>query len=401
MEPNRNSGKVEPEAAASDHVRKSIGLYIHIPFCEKKCFYCDFYSVENQSRRNEFVSSLIKEIELSSTNRTEHCKADTIFFGGGTPSLLSPAEIDSILKALQNHFAISSDAEFTMECNPGTVSLESLSGYQQLGVNRLSFGVQSFFDDELRFLSRIHDSQQAIEAIVLARRCGFDNTNLDLIHGLPGQTPERVLANLATAVELNPDHISAYNLIVEPGTPLFTSVAAGEVRPLEELAEAKMFKLTMSFLEKNGYEHYEISNYSRPGFQCRHNLKYWNCEEYLSFGPSAHSYFNGTRWWNVASLSNYLAELSADRLPISAKEVLTKAQLADEFVMLQLRQGKIDLTILHDRFKIKLAQEFMADLEKEDYARVSRNKIFLTKKGFAVCDKIVEDILAGEYDESV
>ncbi len=389
------------EAAASDHGRRFIGLYIHIPFCEKKCFYCDFYSIENQSRRNEFVSSLIREIELSSTNRMEYFNADTIFFGGGTPSLLSPAEIHSILEALKHHFTISSDAEVTIECNPGTVSVESLSGYRQCGVNRLSFGVQSFFDDELRFLSRIHNSQQATEAMVLAHKCGFENTNLDLMYGLPGQPPERVLTNLARAVELKPDHISAYNLIVEPGTPLFASVAAGEVKPLEELAEAKMFELTMSFLEKNGYEHYEISNYSRPGFQCRHNLKYWNCEEYLSFGPSAHSYFNGTRWWNVASLSNYLSELSADRLPISAKEELTKTQLADEFVMLQLRQGKIDLKILHDRFNIKLAPELMANLEKEDYARVSRSKIFLTKKGFAVCDKIVEQILAGQSDENV
>ncbi len=328
MEPNRDSGK--------------IGIYIHIPFCEKKCFYCDFYSIENHSQQNEFIGSLIKEIELFSRNHPLRYEAETIFFGGGTPSLLSPTEIDLILDELRRHFDFSPKMEFTVECNPGTVNRESLSGYRQLGVNRLSFGVQSFFDDELTFLSRIHDSRQAAEALTLARESGFKNINLDLMYGLPGQTKDRVLANLKRAIELNPSHISSYNLIVEPGTPLFSAVSSGSLKPLHESIEAEMYELTMAFLNDNGYEHYEISNYSRPGFECRHNLRYWNCEEYISFGPSAHSYLSNLRWWNVSSLSKYIAELSADRLPVSAKEELTKTQLIDEFVMLQLRQGKID-----------------------------------------------------------
>jgi oxygen-independent coproporphyrinogen-3 oxidase len=380
METNRNSGR--------------IGLYVHIPFCEKKCFYCDFYSIESHSQRDAFVDSLTKEIELFSINNPVRREASTIFFGGGTPSLLSAREMGRIIESIHKHFDITSDVEFTMECNPGTVTYESLLSYRQLGVNRLSFGVQSFFDDDLKFLSRIHDSKQAIEAITLARRSGFENVNLDLMYGLPNQTADRVLANLRQAVELNTPHISAYNLIVEPGTPLFTSVAAGEVKTLDESIEARMYDLTMSFMEQEGFEHYEISNYARPGFQCKHNLKYWNCEEYIGFGPSAHSYLDGTRWWNISSLSNYINELSENKLPISARETLTESQLTDEFVMLHLRQGQIDLQSLKDRFKIEIDHRFILDLEKNGYARASGDNIILTKKGFTVCDEIAEEVLS-------
>ncbi len=206
-----------------------VGIYLHIPFCEKKCFYCDFYSIESLSQRNEFVNSLVKEIELFSANRAEILCADSIFLGGGTPSLLSPRELEIILNSLHKHFNISAEAEFTMECNPGTVNRQSLARYHQLGINRLSFGVQSFFDDELKFLSRIHNSQQAVEAFRFARAAGFDNVNIDLMYGLPKQTEDKLLSNLENAVALNPEHISAYDLIVEHGTPFFAAVASGEI----------------------------------------------------------------------------------------------------------------------------------------------------------------------------
>lgn len=391
MEQNRDYSKVDAAAEASS---PPIGVYLHIPFCEKKCFYCDFYSIESHSQRKDFLACLIKEIELFSVNHPGRYYADTIFLGGGTPSLLTGSELEQIIDALHKYFDISSEVEFTMECNPGTVSSESLSDYRRLGVNRLSFGVQSFFDDELKFLSRIHDSQQAVDALEMARKSGFNNVNLDLMYGLPNQTTERVLASLKKAVELNPEHISAYNLIVEPGTPLFASVSSGEINPLDEGTEAQMYELAMSFLDANGYEHYEISNYSRRGFQCRHNLKYWNCEKYVSFGPSAHSYLNHVRWWNVSSLNNYISELSAERLPVSARETLTAPQLIDEFVMLQLRQGKIDLGILKDKFKIEIEPEFISNLKENGYAELSENKILLTPKGFSVCDEIAEEILS-------
>ena len=392
MEPDRHYRGVNKPDSHSGANYKSVGIYVHVPFCEKKCFYCDFYSIENHSQRKEFLSSLISEIELLSQDQSQQFAADTIFFGGGTPSLLSATEITSILDTLAGHFDLSHVVEITVECNPGTITLESLTSYHNLGINRLSFGVQSFFDDELKFLSRIHDSQQAIDAIHLARKCGFENINLDLMYGLPGQTMERVEANLRTAVHLEPDHISAYNLIVEPGTPLFSSVAAGAVKVLEEKTEATMYELTMALLEQDGFEHYEISNYSRRGYNCRHNLKYWNSEEYLGFGPSAHSYLAGWRWWNVSSLGNYIAELSSGKLPISAREQLTENQVIDEFIMLQLRQGKIDLKKLDEGFQLTLDPDFILDLVETGYAEAIGNRVFLTRKGFLVCDEIIERV---------
>jgi oxygen-independent coproporphyrinogen-3 oxidase len=385
-------------AANSSAGFKRIGIYVHIPFCERKCFYCDFYSVEDHSRRDEFIDSLVREIGLFSSDRIGHSVVDTVFFGGGTPSLLSSEEIGLVLEAIQSRFEFSLDVEFTIECNPGTVSQGSLASYRRIGINRLSFGVQSFFDDELRFLSRIHDSRQAAEAITLAHKCGFENVNLDLMYGLPGQSIERVMSNLNRAVELNPEHISAYNLIVEPNTPLFASVASGNIEPQNELTQASMYELTMSFLGEKGYEHYEISNYSRSRFRCRHNLKYWDCKEYVGFGPSAHSYMNGTRWWNISSLNKYLFELSEGRLPISAKEELSESDLADEFVMLQLRQGKLELNTLSERFKIDLDAEFISDLVRSGYAVVSSNRLTLTNKGFTVCDEIAERCLSRPTD---
>jgi len=379
MEQDRHSGQV--------------GIYIHIPFCEKKCFYCDFYSVENRTQQNQFVNFVIKEISLFAANRNQTPSADTVFFGGGTPSLLAPQELEAILDCLKRNFKISDDAEVTMECNPGTVNQQSLAAYHQIGVNRLSFGVQSFFDDELKFLSRIHDSKQALEAFALARAAGFENVNIDLIYGLPDQSESRLLLNLEKAAALKPEHISAYNLIVEHGTPLYSAIDSGKIKPLDELTEAKMYELVMSSLEGKGYRHYEISNYARHGFECKHNLKYWNGEEYIGFGPSAHSYFNGTRWWNVSNLSSYISALSSGHSPISAKEKLSETQLIDEFIMLQLRQGKVDLKVLHDKFGINLDSEFISYLEKAGHVSLGRNEIVLTKKGFTVCDEIAEQTL--------
>lgn len=370
-----------------------LGIYVHIPFCEKKCFYCDFYSLENHEQRDEFIEAIVKELELFGKKYTKP-EADTIFFGGGTPSLLKPSELERILTAMRSAFRISDALEFTLECNPGAVDTEYLSDYRSLGVNRLSFGVQSFFDDELRFLSRIHNSEEASNAVDQARKAGFTNINIDLIYGLPGQPEQRVLSNLQKAVALGTEHISAYNLIVEPGTPLFTSVMKGEIVPSEERIEAEMYESVMELLEKNGYDHYEISNYSRQGFECKHNLKYWNAEEYAGFGPSAHSYINGERWWNVSSLSSYLSELGESKLPVSAKETLTRTQFLDEFVLLHLRQGKLDAGELKRRFSVILDPDLVAALQAAGYCTLTHDSLRLTRRGFIVSDEIAETILA-------
>jgi putative oxygen-independent coproporphyrinogen III oxidase len=370
-----------------------MGIYVHIPFCEKKCFYCDFYSLENHTQRGEFIDAIVKEIRLFSENHPRY-ESDTIFFGGGTPSLLTPAELEKILQSLHDAFDVAGHTEFTMECNPGAIDTAFLSNYKALGANRLSFGVQSFFEDELRFLERIHTAAEAVKAVELARGLGYGNVNVDLMYALPGQTHERLLANLQRAVSLGTDHISAYGLIVEPGTPLFAAVARGEIAPAPESIEAEMYRTVMEFMGSHGYSHYEISNYARPGFECRHNLKYWNAEEYAGFGPSAHSYIGGQRWWNVSSLTGYIADLRSGRTPVSARETLTRTQMLDEFVLLHLRQGKLDMDTLRSSFGIALSAEFISDMLQSGYCEISGKSLHLTKRGFAVSDEIAETLLA-------
>lgn len=373
--------------------RTPLGIYLHIPFCEKKCFYCDFYSLENHSQRADFIGAIVREIELFGVEHG-YLDADTIFFGGGTPSLLSPNELELILKSLHKTFKISRNTEFTLECNPGATDLAHLAEYRALGANRLSFGVQSFFDDELRFLSRIHNSEEAVKAVEYARKVGFKNVNIDLIYSLPGQSEERLLLNLQRAVSLRTEHISAYSLIVEPGTPLFGAVQKGEIVPSEDSVEAGMFTTVMGFLRRHGYSHYEISNYAKPGSECRHNLKYWNVEEYVAFGPSAHSYLDGERWWNVSSLATYISEIREGKLPVSARERLTFSQMLDEFVLLHLRQGMLNTNDLLRDFSIRVDQKFILDTEASGYCKFNGEMLQLTTKGFTVCDEIARSLLS-------
>ncbi len=376
-----------------DKPGRQLGVYVHIPFCEKKCFYCDFYSIENHSQRSEFLDSLVKEIQLYSEKYGVRT-ADTLFFGGGTPSLLTPPELERILVTLNDAFNFTGDVEFTMECNPGAVDTRHLPEYLSLGVNRLSFGVQSFFPDELAFLSRIHTAEDAVTAVSRARDAGFTNINIDMIYALPGQTEERLVSNLEKAVSLGTQHISAYSLIVEPGTPLNSAVERGDITPAPEATQGSMYSKVMEFMEKHGYDHYEISNYARPGFSCRHNLKYWNVEEYAGFGPSAHSHLDGERWWNVSSLSGYVAELAASRLPVSAREVITPSKRLDEFVLLHLRQGLLNTEILKAEFNASLPLELVTEMERAGLCVYRDGNVRLTNQGFTVSDEIASRLLS-------
>ncbi len=376
----------------SNRVNPSLGIYVHIPFCERKCFYCDFYSIENHSRRDEFTASLVKEIGLFS-DRHPQFQADTIFFGGGTPSLLKPREVERILKALHEAFDITGQVEFTMECNPGTVDTAYLSEYRQLGVNRISFGVQSFFDDELKFLQRIHTSKEAVEAFEKARKGGFEDINIDLMYALPGQLAERHITNLGRAILLHPTHLSVYALIVESGTPLFKAVEKREITPADDETEAAMYEATMNFLVGSGYNHYEVSNYSLQGRECRHNLKYWNSEDYIGFGPSAHSHLQNNRWWNVSSLREYLGLLDDGTMPVASTEALTREQMLDEFLFLQLRQGKLDLDRLRAEFSFDPDQEFISHAIDSGHFERAEGVLRLTNKGFTVCDEIAKEML--------
>jgi oxygen-independent coproporphyrinogen-3 oxidase len=376
-------------------------LYIHIPFCEKKCIYCDFYSIENRSGVPRFLDALRQEIGMSAGYGKSNT-FQTAFFGGGTPSLLTPHQLETILVQLGSVFTIDPGAEITVETNPGTVDLATLKAFRSLGVNRLSIGMQSFYEDELAFLGRIHDGTQAVRCFEMARSAGFDNVSVDLIYSLPGQTRARWKENLRKALALQPDHISAYGLIVEDHTPLARMVAARQVSPNPAEAEAELYELTMAMLDAHGYEHYEVSNYARPGFRSRHNDNYWHHGRYLGFGPSAHSFWkddampDGRRWWNVANLSTYCARLGEGMLPCSSDESLTPGQLLTERIFLGLRSDGLDLRTLSSGYNGSVQdhhREIIRQLVEDRLATVSQDRLQLTSRGYLLCDEICERLI--------
>ena len=388
------------------------GIYVHIPFCERKCIYCDFYSVEfpaeesgTPSQRhanaattrrhdvqNVFVHSCVEEIRLrGAALRTDEVTFDSIFFGGGTPSLLTPLQLESIIGALHSQYAFTADVEFTMECNPGTVDSEKLRGYRSLGVNRLSFGVQSFHHDDLQFLSRIHTAEQAVASIKAAHSAGFENVNLDLMFSLPHQTPARWLYNLDRAFELHTTHISCYSLTVEKGTPLFSMVQRGDVVTAAEDSDAALFDLTMATLEEHGFRQYEVSNYALPGYECRHNLIYWRHDDYLGFGPSAHSTWRRKRWWNSSNVTTYQRALAEEQLPEQGSEELNRGTLRNEYIYLRLRSEGIDLSDFHARFGADFYRDnlrLIDDCLSHGLLHRENDVLRLTKKGFLVCDEL-------------
>jgi len=376
--------------------RWSGGLYVHVPFCERKCVYCDFFSVESLEPIEEYLSALEEEIRLSA-DAVRGMHASTVYLGGGTPSLLSPAQLDRVLAGLCEQVPFEPGAEITLEVNPGTVNLQSLRDMRRLGFNRLSIGIQSFDDAELRFLGRIHTADDARRCISDARAAGFDNISLDLIVSLPGQDDERCETSLREAVSLEPQHISAYTLIVEDHTPLSQWVKAGQVKPNDEHREADLYEKTMAILDRAGYEHYEVSNYARPGFRSKHNSSYWTHTPYLGLGPSAHSFLwkeGGTtarRWSNVRSIGRYCDRVRKRERPLEREETLDAGQLFDEAVFLGLRSDGLDPMLLTRRWRKDLTERQQAvvrDICGEGWAVVEDGRIRLTARGFLLCDEI-------------
>ncbi|WP_136524705.1 radical SAM family heme chaperone HemW [Geomonas ferrireducens] len=318
------------------------GLYVHFPFCLKKCLYCDFNSAAGSGEDAErYVEFLLREMELRYAALPEAVQAPTLYFGGGTPSLMAPEQVGRIIDRAARRFGLAGDAEVTLEANPGTITPERLAGYRAAGVNRLSLGIQSFDERLLQMLGRVHTRQQAISAFDEARRAGFDNLSIDLMHSLPGQTLEEWRAALCRAIELAPEHISAYALSVEEGTPFERLYDEGAlVLPGEEEA-ARMFEATSEMLKAAGYLHYEISNFARPGLFSRHNLSYWSRQSYLGFGSGAHSFWNpdgiGLRWSNAVDAASYREEVSASVLPERDRLELAPDEAVAESFFLGLR----------------------------------------------------------------
>lgn len=376
------------------------GLYLHIPYCETKCLYCDFYSIENRDSTGDFLAALGREIDIAGSSEPRE-RYNSIFFGGGTPSLLPPEAVGGILGQLHRTFDVTGDAEITLETNPGTVDRRRLGEFLHAGINRLSIGVQSFHQEELTFLSRIHTAEEAERCVKDAYASGFTNVSIDLIFALPGQTPERWRRTLERAFRLRPKHISAYSLIVEENTPLASLVSRGAVTPMSEDDEASLYEMTMAMMEEGGYRQYEVSNFAIPGYESRHNSGYWNHSGYLGFGPSAHSFRresarSGTRWWNVRNITQYCARLAKGELPIAGSEHIGAGELYREAILLGLRSRGIDLAEVRERYGIDLLRDRAAVIG--DYARlklltIDGTMVRLNRTGFPLCDAIVESLL--------
>ena len=364
------------------------GIYLHIPFCVRKCAYCDFVSFAEGCVPEGYVEALLTELELVARGGGYPAAFDTVFFGGGTPSLLSGAQMKTILDALRFHFAIRADAEISMECNPGTVSPEKLAAYRAAGINRLSIGLQSTHDVLLNEIGRIHHFAQFLETLSSARAAGFDNINVDLMHGLPNQTLEQYLDSLKTVCDLGVQHISAYSLILEEHTPLYFRVEKGEVALPDEDTVADMQDAGIEYLEQRGYHRYEISNFAQDGFECRHNRNYWDNGEYLGFGIAAHAAVRQGRWTrfaNVDSLDEYYRLLARGKRPLAETIRLTQRDEMFECVMLGLRLVRgVDRARFFARFELDIAEAYplaMEKLRKRGWVIETEQAIALNSKG--------------------
>ncbi|HAS04521.1 MAG TPA: coproporphyrinogen III oxidase, partial [Dehalococcoidia bacterium] len=332
-------------------------IYIHVPFCRRRCKYCSFISY--QSREGDipaYIDAVKKELSL----RSEDTVINTVYFGGGTPSLLTSEQISSLMSAIKNNFHLANDSEITMESNPGTIDFKYLCGVKMAGINRLSIGVQSFNDEELSMLGRIHTVKDALVAIKYAREAALNNLNIDLIYGLPGQTIDDWKDNLVKAIEVNPDHISLYALTLEPEEPLFKDIESGILPEISADTAAGQYELAEKLLEKHGYIHYEISNWAKPGFECLHNLVYWQGGEYLGIGVAAHSYTEKRRTANTADLDKYMSYLSHNSLPPQDNDEVIDPELElAESIILGLRMcNGIGLQDFQKRFNIDIMERY-------------------------------------------
>ena len=373
----------------------SAGIYIHIPFCTIKCIYCDFYSITDQEKTiPRFISAIQREIETC-TNDTNDWKFDTIFIGGGTPSLLNAKSIELIINSLEKNFDIKDIKEFTIEVNPGDVSLNQLKEYNSLGINRLSIGIQSLNPSHLKFLGRSHSPKQSLETIKNAQNAGFKNINCDLIYLMPDQDFNDWVTDLKTVTQLSPDHISAYTLTLEKGTELFRKVKNRLVRMPAENKSAEWFKKTRTILNKFGYRPYEISNFSLSKKECMHNLHYWNIDPYLGFGPSAHSFDGLKRWSNIRSLDGYIKRIESKKSPVSFEETLTKNNLFNEKIGFGLR---MNAGVHLENLPKNLMENFNQQLKKTSIKwpkciNIEKNQLALTEKGFQFADIITSELM--------
>ena len=370
-------------------------LYIHVPFCATRCVYCDFFSNTDTRYKEPYLRAIEKEMEL----RGEYIDDDTletIYLGGGTPSRLSGNDLERIFNAISRRFSITEGAEITLEANPDDIRPDYLSALRDLPINRISMGIQSFRPEDLRLLNRRHDREQAIRAVELCQAHGFTNLSIDLIYGLPGQTPEAWEENLRQAIRLGTPHLSAYHLTYEEGTALYKRLQAGQVEPVDEEVSVTLFHILTERMAEAGFQHYEISNFARPGFHARHNSAYWIGKPYLGLGPSAHSYNRTSREWNVASLPLYLRGVESGQ-PATERETLDLSTRYNDFIITGLRtMWGISL----DKLRAEFGEALLAYCQKQALPYIQRgllrqenDRLALSQAGILLSDGIMSELM--------
>ncbi len=382
--------------------KKKLGIYVHIPFCIRKCLYCDFLSdTADTNVRKQYIEALVNEIcscPLKDIDYKSQYTVDTIFFGGGTPSVLEGDQIDEIMKALAFRFDISKVREVTIECNPGTATLDKLESYKKSGINRLSIGLQSANDDELKTLGRIHDYKQFLETFKMAREAGFDNINIDLMSAIPGQSLDSYKDTLNKVISLTPEHISSYSLIIEEGTPFYDMYGESGPDEPDEDTEREMYYMTERLLNEAGYHRYEISNYSLEGYECRHNSSYWTGTDYIGLGIGAASLIDGVRYSNTSDLYSYTKACSkAAEVPTEEYRILSQNERMEEFMFLGLRMIRgISTKEFKERFSQDIYAVYAKPLEKlvkDGLIIINGDNIKLTSKGIDVSNTALANFL--------
>ena len=374
-----------------------LALYVHIPFCLKKCNYCDFISFPNKFDYVEkYTDALIKEIRLYSSVGKKF-KLNTVFIGGGTPSSINSIYIEKIMDGIYKYFDTNELKEVTIETNPKTLDKEKLIRYRESGINRISMGVQTLNDNLLKILGRIHNTEDFYKNYDLVRNLGFNNVNLDLMFGLPFQTLEDVIYTLKEVIKLEPAHLSFYGLIVEKGTKFYDLNNRGKLNLPDEDLERAMYHKGVEYLVSNGYEHYEISNFAKKGYECKHNLFYWELKPYIGLGIGAHSNIFGKRYWNFADIKKYISSLDNGSFPVSEEEVIDKDMEMAEYCILGLRLIRgIDKKNFLDRFGIDIKEIYGKIIERHVKGGLlyeNENRIYLTKRGLDLSNIVEVDFL--------
>lgn len=370
------------------------GIYIHIPFCKKACHYCDFHFSTSPVYKDQMVKALRNELILRK-NYTGSDEVETIYFGGGTPSVLSADELGMLINVITEYYPVSASAEITLEANPDDLSPQKVKELRQTPVNRFSIGVQSFYEEDLKWMNRAHTAAEGHSCIKRVQDAGFENITSDLIYGYPLLSDAKWESNIHQLIELEIPHISSYSMTVEPATALASFISKGTQKPMNDAQSAKQFGILMDELAGAGFEHYEISNFAKLGWQSKHNSNYWEGINYLGIGPSAHSFNGESRQWNVSNNMKYIAALEANKIPFEIEQ-LTEENRINEYIMTALRTSKgMDLGLMNTRFHSDYISQILQSLEpflEKEWAQIADQKVILTKEGKLFADHIASEL---------